>query len=753
MSEKKVIAASLSVDTEAAQKNVLALNNKIADLRKELKASTAGTDEQFQAFKKLKAAEEELTKAQKDLTNSSKSLGDESKGVSGHFSNIKEGLGKVNPAFNGATEGVGKLSGAFKVLLANPVVLILAAIVGLLYTLYKAFTNTFEGAQKVEQVFAGIKAAAQALLDNLDKVASLIKNVFTFNFSGAIKDIKEIGTAAADAFNKMAALTKEAQALEIEQSKNDLERVDRQNKLSQLREKAVDETVPIKERLKLGKQLLEDSRKNAVEDIDLAKRTAANKIAQLTLEKDGARKNQIEINAIRAEALKSEIENNTELRNIEKQNNRAEKQAVAEEKEKAKAAAAEAKEARQKAAAEAKEERQKLAEFTNKLLKLQQENELTLIKDGYQRELKQLEIKIADEKRANEVAFADKKITKEQQQQLDAAIDISSNLQKQAITDKHNEDLKVKEEAFQKELRSINQKIKLDGITDTHQKERLQLKIGYEEKLQDAIKRYKEDAFKLKEIKAALDAQFKADQDALDEKERIEKGKKDLERLLKQDDKVFNDPKSSLDLKKAVLDAEQALIQNAFDAKVLSEEDYTNKVDTLTEKRKTILELETAHKKAQSQEVAGVLDKLSSIIGKQTIAGKALGIATALINTYQGASEALKQKSVLPSPFDVIAKIVNVAAVIATGIATVKAITAVQVPGGGGGAGVGSPPNISAPSAPLAPQNQSTRLDQASINGIGNATNQPVQAYVVESQGADTQERISRLNRQAKLGG
>ena len=88
------------------------------------------------------------------------------------------------------------------------------------------------------------------------------------------------------------------------------------------------------------------------------------------------------------------------------------------------------------------------------------------------------------------------------------------------------------------------------------------------------------------------------------------------------------------------------------------------------------------------------------------------------------------------------------AAAVAAGIANVKKIVAVKVPGGGGG----SAPSVTA-QAPLTPQVQGTRLDANSINSVGNAANQnPVQAYVVESQGADSQERIARLSRAARIG-
>jgi hypothetical protein len=155
-------------------------------------------------------------------------------------------------------------------------------------------------------------------------------------------------------------------------------------------------------------------------------------------------------------------------------------------------------------------------------------------------------------------------------------------------------------------------------------------------------------------------------------------------------------------------------------------------------------------RKQRASETIGILQNLTSIVGKDTVAGKALGIATALINTYQGASEAIKQKSTLPSPFDVVAKVANVGAIIATGLKTVKSITAVKVPGGGGGGGQSAPAFSSAPIPPTpTPQVQSTLLNAQAIQQLGNATSR---AYVVESDVSSSQERIRRINRAARLG-
>jgi hypothetical protein len=101
----------------------------------------------------------------------------------------------------------------------------------------------------------------------------------------------------------------------------------------------------------------------------------------------------------------------------------------------------------------------------------------------------------------------------------------------------------------------------------------------------------------------------------------------------------------------------------------------------------------------------------------------------------------------LPSPFDIVAKVANVATVLATGLKAVRAITAVQVPGGGGG-GI-SAPDISA-SAPSTSSNVPT-IGTSPVTAIGAAMQQqpPVRAYVVESEVTGTQKRVADIERRA----
>jgi len=245
--------------------------------------------------------------------------GNKTKETSGHFGKLKEGLGNLPGPVGSVVSAFDGLKKAFVAIIMNPVGLVLAAIVATLGLLYAAFTNTFAGGQKVEQIFAGIKATAQSLLDNLDKVGSAIKNVFTFNFSAAKKDLQDIGNAAVDAYGKMANLTKTAQALKKEQLQNDLDGAERAKKLAILREQASDETIPAAKRKAALMELKKDAEQNAKDDIELAKRVTQNSIDQLTLQKDGVLKNQEEINKLKIDQINVETDNANELRRIAKQ--------------------------------------------------------------------------------------------------------------------------------------------------------------------------------------------------------------------------------------------------------------------------------------------------------------------------------------------------------------------------------------------------------------------------------------------------
>ena len=249
--------------------------------------------------------------------------------------------------------------------------------------------------------------------------------------------------------------------------------------------------------------------------------------------------------------------------------------------------------------------------------------------------------------------------------------------------------------------------------------------------------------------KAAAEAKALADK----EKARLEKAAADAKdyqdfEIKRQQDANKYEEEQAAKKEEARLKEEErnaASMKAAADFEVQLAKDLMKVEEENAEKTKKLVEEETKTRVDSAMAIANATSALGAIVGEQTMAGKALGVASALINTYVGASEVIRAKSVLPEPFGTIQKIASVAAIIATGLKTVRTITAVQVPGGGGGGSMPSMPSIS---APLMPQVSTTTLNQAQVNQIGNVA---ARAFVVESDVTGNQERIQRLNRAARI--
>ena len=527
---------------------------------------------------KVQGVQDGMEKAGKSIQDT----GTKTKETTNNFGKLKEGLGNLPGPVGSVVSAFDGLKKAFIAIIMNPVGLVLAAIVATLGLLYAAFTNTFAGGQKVEQIFAGIKATAQSLLDNLDKVGSAIKNVFTFNFSAAKKDLQDIGNAAVDAYGKMANLTKTAQALKKEQLQNDLEAAERAKKLAILREQASDETIPAAKRKAALLQLRKDAEENAIADIDLAKRKTQNEIDQLTLQKDGADKNQEAINKLKIDQINVETDNANELRRIAKQITAIEK-----------------------------EEQQKRAENAKKLA-----DELKQIEEGRE---------------------------------------------------------KARQEGFKFDMLVLDRREKMA-----------------KQAIEDAKKQAEDDD-------AELAKMFQ------------------LEEL---------DAKRKLDLK---------------DKKIAKDKEDAASVIALENEKRNALQM-----------TGQALNAVGEILGKQTAAGKALGTATALINTFLGITEIWRNKTIIPEPFGTIQKIAATTVAAASGFAAVRGIMRTQVPGGGGGGG--SVPSMATPLNPSLNMS-GTQLNANTIQGIGNAAAGGVnRAFILEADINNSNERQVRLQRAARLG-
>ena len=121
---------------------------------------------------------------------------------------------------------------------------------------------------------------------------------------------------------------------------------------------------------------------------------------------------------------------------------------------------------------------------------------------------------------------------------------------------------------------------------------------------------------------------------------------------------------------------------------------------------------------------------IANILGQNSKAGKAAAIAQATINTYQGITEVLTNKTTLPEPFGTIQKIASAATILGSGLQAVRQINQTPLPniagasggGGGGGAVASAPPQINTVG--------SSGVNQLA-EVISGQADKPVKAYVV----------------------
>jgi hypothetical protein len=207
---------------------------------------------------------------------------------------------------------------------------------------------------------------------------------------------------------------------------------------------------------------------------------------------------------------------------------------------------------------------------------------------------------------------------------------------------------------------------------------------------------------------------------------------------------------------KAGYDTEELEIQNLNNLNDIKLK-FQNQ-DYETEKQNSEAKIELAKKEAAAKEAlmnktASVLARGADLLGKNTAAGKAMAIAAATINTYQGITAELATKTV--TPFEIGLKIANVALIAATGLKAVKDIVAVKVPGGGGGGGAA--PSMSggggagASSAP-----QFNVVGNSGVNQLAgvlsNNQQTPVKTYVVAQDVTSGQSLDRNIIQNASLG-
>jgi hypothetical protein len=405
------------------------------------------------------------------------------------------------------------------------------------------------------------------------------------------------------------------------------------------------------------------------------------------------------------------------------------------------------------------------------------------------------------EERAAELAVAAAQYELNKNKTLDNQIALNQALaalegKREEITGQRSEQL-VNEIALTKELQELNKtriaaenkldidarKAAADRIKDEKEKLEVKRQIAVDEaaielkRLEDNVNATTEGTtarvaaeIEYKEKKAAIANEIIA----IDENIQAETFKRSTEAL----EKLINDQNLDFEFRREAIEKEQEQLQQALDAKLISQQDYNNKYQDLANRRMQIDAEEVAAQQALQerknalvfaglellQAAAGQNEKIANVIfaiQKAIEIGRIITSTASAIAQVQAGVAAVPAilPPGIPNPAFAAALAIGVKKTLAlklgaaAQLAEIAAASISKFKNGNGQApnATGASGGIST-AAPIQPQAAAptvTQLDNQTINRMGSATNR---AYVLESDINNNQERLIRITRAARLG-
>lgn len=266
----------------------------------------------------------------------------------------------------------------------------------------------------------------------------------------------------------------------------------------------------------------------------------------------------------------------------------------------------------------------------------------------------------------------------------------------------------------------------------------------------DELARIEMNTKEKREAEDRINAIYDDKQKELRKNKELEQDKERADQLIKRsEEQIVELEKENGDFESKLqrLDAQRTLL--LMDTN-LTEEQRNQILEKNAAARVRVEEAQGDARIAVMSKVANYMSGFAELAGKNTEEGKAIAVATALINTYAGMSEVWSKKG--SSPFvsaSVAEKIAASALVLGTGMKTIASIKSVKVPKGGGSGGGSASPSVQAPSFNVIGRTSSDAQLVAGAIEEGNQT--PVQAYVVESQMTSQQQMSRNVSENASL--
>lgn len=621
------------------------------------------------------------------------------------FAALAQTAPTVTQAIGSMSTGISALGKQLLALMANPIVALLAVVTAAIVGIVKAMKSSEEQTQRLSVAFAPLRVALDGVINLLQKASAHVVTLIegSGKLAGKImklaekipvvgKYIKDVNTAVQQGIEleeKKIALTEQTRTNEVENAKRALE-------VSEMRAKAMD-----KEQYSAQERLAFLKRANQLE---------------MAINKSKLDQAQTAYDIAKQEAARTQnsAETNDKLAQLE---------------------------------AALYNTRREYAEKRRALLR--QEN--AIVK----------EIAASEAKTLNEIAKLRKKVAEISSLNPDDVGDEAVKIEK-----KYAKERQIVQEAYDKgaidrqtydaTLLDIDEKY-FAAVGDLLRKQRANWKEAYDQRIKDkqeqidqlaAIDEQEAANAKTAAIEAnrnSLDAQIDAEVEFNNRIAEIEN-----ERLQKHIDVLRQQAESDLLTaeQKTKLENEITVMQAKQQAARLQAEEKNGKA------REKIMKAEVTQRKATVAAITNLMGNLSQVLGEETAAGKAFAVANAIMQTYQAAQGAYTSALVPPAygPASPYIAAVNMAAAIATGIANVKSILAVNPSGENsiGAASVAAVPQVGQmiDTSALATQMgmdaiddlQEERFDRYMSAADEHATNTRV--YVLESDISDAQDAV-----------
>jgi uncharacterized membrane protein (DUF106 family) len=628
---------------------------KTAKSFKDLQASQASLSAELQktdlGSKKFKELQSEL-KATNGAVNDAKNK----------TTPLLERLGEMPGIVGTAAKSVSGLGTSMKALIANPIGAVIAAISAVFIGLYKAINSTEEGAFKFKEVLA----ALSGVLDPVIKLAGQLGSILVDGILVGVKAVQEALKFLG--FETIEKASKDAQNLaksinQVEEAEGDLnvERAKQNKALAEAREIISDTNKSLKERQSALAKVKKSEEDLAAKETALANRKLKNIREEIRLKGQST-----ELLDAEEQALISLANTEQNQAAIRRKNLKAEQALVKEDEAKKKEAVEKYKTLEKERADARKASNELIKGYTLNGIKDEQEKALLGVKyakDAQYQQINDLKVSLVEKNKLKKLA--DEEAGRQEKE-------IREKYAKEAADFEEQQTLKLiksDDERAKKTLELANQKeIERINALKVSEEKRTELLLNQQQIFQAELDKLnlsadeKERLRKLKEI------------DTLIEIEALKEAKTEEQRLL-QNENLKKFLKSKMDLELSALNL-------TTDERALIEAKYAKQIEAIdkgiTDTKVSNSEKQTQAEIARLGAAADTLGSLSELLGKDTEAGKAAAVAQATINTYKGITEIIAAKSVLPEPAGSIAKGIQIAAVLATGLKSVSTIKGVN---------------------------------------------------------------------------